>query len=49
MIADGLVVGYVDVVGAVFVAPRGASYAQATEVHQALVLEDALAALMRRR
>ncbi|WP_036316363.1 hypothetical protein [Microbacterium sp. B24] len=49
VIADGLVIGYVDVVGAVFVALAGASYAQATEGHQALVLEDALAALMSRR
>ncbi|SDG96621.1 hypothetical protein [Microbacterium pygmaeum] len=37
--------GYIDVVGAVFVALRGRRYDRAVEVTQTLVFDDALAAL----
>lgn len=49
VVVDGVVVGYVDVAGAVFVALAGARYAHATEVCQSLRLEDAVGALTRRR
>lgn len=49
VIVDGVVVGYVDVVGTVFVALAGARYAQAAEVHQSLVLEDAVGVLTAQR
>lgn len=38
-------VGFIDVVGAVFVVLAGNRYSRATEVAQTLVFEDALAAL----
>jgi hypothetical protein len=41
------VVGYVDVVGAVFVVLAGRRYDRATEVAQTLVFEEAVAALIR--
>lgn len=49
VIVDGVVVGYVDVVGTVFVALAGARYPQAAEVHQSLVLEDAVGVLTAQR
>ncbi len=39
-------IGYIDVVGTVFVALAGAHYALAVEVSQSLALEDAAAALV---
>jgi len=39
-------VGYIDVVGAVFVALSGSTYPRAVEVRQSLVLEDAAAAVL---
>ncbi|HEX5730075.1 MAG TPA: hypothetical protein VFX99_11675 [Microbacterium sp.] len=41
-------IGYIDVVGAVYVVLAGVHYDRAVEVSQTLVLEDALAALQQR-
>jgi hypothetical protein len=43
---DSTVIGYVDVVGAVFVAVAGARYARAVEVAQTLDFDRAIAALL---
>jgi hypothetical protein len=42
------VLGFIDVVGAVFVVLRGSRYARATETLQTLVFEDAIGALVSR-
>lgn len=46
---DGVTVGYIDVVGTVFVALAGGRYAHAIEVCQSLVWDDAVRALARER
>ncbi len=45
---DGYIVGYVEVVGAVFVALGGARYDRAVEVSQHLTFHSAVDALVRR-
>lgn len=47
VIVDGTTIGYIDLVGSVFVALAGPHYALAVEVRQSLVLEDAAAAFLR--
>jgi len=46
VVAGDETVGYIDVVGAVFVALAGPTYAHAVEVRQSLVLEEAAAAVI---
>ncbi|MBF4562130.1 hypothetical protein ITJ43_08240 [Microbacterium sp. VKM Ac-2870] len=46
VLADGRTIGYIDVVGSVFVALVGPHYALAIEVRQSLVLEDAAHAVV---
>jgi hypothetical protein len=44
---DDLIVGYVEVVGAIFVALRGSRYDRAVEVKQALTFHAAVEAVLR--
>ena len=47
VVQDGCVLGYVEVVGHVFVALAGCRYDRAEEVRQALSFSDAIDALLR--